>query len=236
MKQIQFFMKQNLILLHAALGEKKQFNVLIPHLEANFKIFTLDFSGHGSNSSPHDFSIQQFTEDLFQLVKNHRITNYTLFGYSMGGYVALNFAANYPSSELKQIITYGTKFDWNDQFTELETSKLSPQNLLEKAPHFIEHLKSIHTKDWQELLQKTIQMMRNINKTTLAFEEKLKQNSVKTTIIRGQRDKMITSEESIHVAHLLQNATYLEIEDFSHDLLKNDMAYLANCISSIHAN
>ena len=89
-------MKPNLLLLHGALGTKHQFDVLIPYLQKEFTIHTLNFSGHGNVPQTSKFTIELFTEEIYSFLEKNKLTECHLFGFSMGGYVALNFAAKYP--------------------------------------------------------------------------------------------------------------------------------------------
>ena len=102
-------MKPSLLLLHGALGSKQQFDPILKGLEASFEVHTMNFDGHGRHASSREFSMQFFAENVMDYLKKHSIETIHLFGYSMGGYVALQLALIEPL-KVKSIITLGTKF------------------------------------------------------------------------------------------------------------------------------
>ena len=89
-------MKSDLLLLHGALGSKEEFSTLQQELSNNFNVHTLNFEGHGDLKSDTDFSISLFTDNVTQYLQSKRITSINIFGFSMGGYVALNLAIQQP--------------------------------------------------------------------------------------------------------------------------------------------
>ena len=107
-------MKPNLILLHGALGCADELATLKAILSEQFNIHSFDFDGHGTNTSNLDFSIDLFSENLNCFIEEHDLAPCHVFGYSMGGYVALKLASTDPE-KIGKIVTLGTKFDWTPE-------------------------------------------------------------------------------------------------------------------------
>src|ERR1017187_3684255 len=150
--------KQDLLLLHGALGSKSQFQNLIPLLETDFEIYTLDFSGHGDMPPQNEFGIITFANEVLDELAKWDIDKINVFGYSMGGYVATYLALN--SNRILKGFTLGTRFLWTPEYAEKETGKLDPDKILEKVPAYAEELMMRHkAMDWEILLDKTKQMM-----------------------------------------------------------------------------
>ena len=83
----------NLLILHGAIGSVKQFTHLIRFLESDFKVYAIDFSGHGGSEIPaEDFTIEMFANDVLDWMAKKEIDKIDIFGYSMGGYVGLFLA------------------------------------------------------------------------------------------------------------------------------------------------
>src|SRR5689334_9363840 len=99
-------MKKTLLLLHGALGSEEQFSGLKQSLENNFRVFSLNFSGHGGRILPGKFSIDLFVNDVLEFIRMHSFERINIFGYSMGGYVALKLASHHPDS-IERIMTLG---------------------------------------------------------------------------------------------------------------------------------
>ncbi|MBK6838777.1 MAG: alpha/beta fold hydrolase [Bacteroidetes bacterium] len=81
---------------------------------SQFNTLFFEFSGHGKTPDvDRNWSIQEFSEQLLSFCKKHN-TPLLVFGYSMGGYIALHLALRHPE-QFKGIITFGTKLDWSPE-------------------------------------------------------------------------------------------------------------------------
>jgi esterase/lipase len=127
-------MKQ-LLVLHGALGAQQQFEELKTLLESQFTVHTLNFEGHGGRTSNAPFSMDLFVENVRDYLQENNLSSCSVFGYSMGGYVALKFAAKFPGT-VNEIVTLGTKFGWSPEIALKETAMLNPEKIEEKVPKF----------------------------------------------------------------------------------------------------
>lgn len=227
-------MKPVLVLLHGALGSKAHFSGLIPHLSDQFEVFTLNLKGHGGNLSDSEFSIDLFSKNLVDFLVGHELKKVAVFGYSMGGYVAL-YAALRHTAYFEQIVTLGTKFDWNLAAAEKEVKMLNPEVIEEKVPRFAENLKNLHLPaDWKKVMSKTAQLMKNMGNQPPLSTADFAQIFTPVTIGIGDADKMVTQAESKLVADALPNSTYQILPNVIHpidrvpvdilvDYLKNEL-------------
>ena len=85
-----------LILLHGALGSAAQLSELQANLPVERAVFVLNFPGHGGVATDSPFSMQLFGGAVLDLMETQKIAKADIFGYSMGGYVALWLAWKYP--------------------------------------------------------------------------------------------------------------------------------------------
>jgi pimeloyl-ACP methyl ester carboxylesterase len=119
----------------------------------------MNFEGHGGLASDENFSIRLFTKNTQHFIEQNKLENINIFGYSMGEYVALNTAVQYPQL-INKIVTLGTKFDWNPMSSANEVKMLNPSKIKGKIPHFAEKLKAEHAPlDWEIVIKKTAKMM-----------------------------------------------------------------------------
>src|SRR4029077_13449669 len=100
---------QHLLVLHGAIGAKDQLQPLAEKLRSHYIVHTLNFSGHGGETIPATFSIEGFANDVLHYLKQNNIDKINIFGYSMGGYVALYLAKHYPE-KVNKAATLATKF------------------------------------------------------------------------------------------------------------------------------
>src|SRR5688572_15290055 len=115
-----------LLLLHGAIGAASQFEKLTQLLQPDFEVFSLNFSGHGGKEIPEPgFNMPLFANDVLTFMEEKQLDKVDIFGYSMGGYVALYLALHYPE-KVNRIMTLGTKFDWSPEIAAHETRMLNP--------------------------------------------------------------------------------------------------------------
>ena len=158
--------KKTILFLHGALGSSKDLVPLMGLMEEkNYEALTFDFSGHGQTAKwPDEFRIDLFAPYLESFIQLRKLENVVVFGYSMGGYIALYHAANYPDSPIRQIVTYGTKFNWSETAVSRELIMLDPDHLKDKFPIFADSLQEKHGERWKALLLSTAHMMQNLER------------------------------------------------------------------------
>lgn len=218
-------LKKDLLLLHGALGSCSQFKSLIEKLAENYNLFTFDFTGHGKCSTDEgEFSIQKLAEQLSEYIDDHGLNGCDVFGYSMGGYVAL-YAASKDQQLFGKILTLGTKFDWNPESSAKEASMLNAEKILAKVPTYAASLESLHGDHWKDVLSRTASMMQDLGKhpllTTAVFEAI--KNPVMVCV--GDSDKMVSLEESRSAAGSIKDSGFTVLPFTSHpiDQISDDL-------------
>jgi len=88
-----------LLLLHGFTGSVRAWDAVRPALAAAGRTVALDLIGHGRSAAPADaqrYTLEWSTRDLSRLLDGLRLDVVDVLGYSMGGRVALHFAAQAP--------------------------------------------------------------------------------------------------------------------------------------------
>ena len=223
-------MKKQLLLLHGALGTSKQFKVLKEYLAPHLEIHTIDFEGHGDWFSEKPYSIALFTQNVIQYLNKNNIETISIFGYSMGGYVALHVASLYPN-KIDKVMTLGTKFNWNPEVAFKETKLLNPEKILEKVPAFAQKLAKEHSKnDWKTVMIKTAEMMIDLGNNKPLTSSVLERINHTALIGIGSNDHMVSLAESEESANLLPNGSLHVFEEFQHPIEKVDIPILGDKI------
>ncbi len=218
---------EQLLLLHGAIGAKDQLEPLKQQLSSQFIVHSINLSGHGSEALPEYFSIEQFAKDVIAFLDKHAIPTINIFGYSMGGYVALFLAKNYPD-RVKKVMTLATKFLWTPEIAQQEVKMLNPQVIAEKLPAFAKTLESRHQpNDWKEVLQKTAAMMLKLGELNTLSLTDYPSIEQPVLITIGDKDSMVTLEETIAVYRQLKNAEFMVFPNTQHPIEKVDVNRLS---------
>ncbi len=98
----------HIVFLHGSLGTSKDLTSLIEIFQTKgYRTHTFDFSGHGPGSKNfEEFRIDCFAKTLDLFLSSNNIKSPAIFGYSMGGYVALYHKAHLSFKAFKFFICY----------------------------------------------------------------------------------------------------------------------------------
>ena len=96
-----------LVLLHGGLFDiDQQFGALIPVLAERRRVIAVDFQGHGrTNDIDRPFSAAAFAADVLGVLDQLGVGRADIFGFSVGGAVALDLAIDHPERVGKVIIS-----------------------------------------------------------------------------------------------------------------------------------
>lgn len=223
---------QHIILLHGALGNKDQLQPLAKMLNGSFLVHSFNFSGHGGRPIPDiAFSIPLFAEEILEYMKETNIDQADIFGYSMGGYAALHLAKHYPH-KINRLITLATKFHWDDKTAAREVKMLDAKTIQEKVPAFAAQLQQRHApNDWLTLLDKTKELLIGLGQQNALQLNDYTYISTPALILLGDRDKMVTLEETTAVYKQLPNAQFGVLPGTPHAFEQVNVSFLAEMIT-----
>jgi len=221
----------NLLLLHGAIGSIDQFNSLSKELSLEFLTYTFNFPGHGGEPIPQSgFSIQLFAEATLAFMDKNKLEKVSIFGYSMGGYVALYLAKYFPE-RIEKVITLATKFHWDELTAQKEVRMLDADKIEVKLPTFAIELQKRHAPvDWRSVLNHTSEMLLEMGKDNPLKPEDYSTINTPALILLGDNDKMVTLEETIAVNELLPNSRLEILANTSHPLEQVDTVLLSSYI------
>jgi pimeloyl-ACP methyl ester carboxylesterase len=224
--------KSPLVFLHGALGTSRDLEPLMTLMhERGFETYSFNFSGHGpSAAEPQEFRIDLFAHDLDRFLKKNQLNDPVIFGYSMGGYVALYHISNFEDSPISAIFTYGTKFNWSEKAVSKELPMMNPDYVLEKYSHFADSLKEKHGERWKQLLRSTAHMMQNLERLDGLTREDLSEIQIPVVLILGDLDRMVTSEETHLTGSWIHHAQVKTISHSKHELERSNLKEIADTI------
>lgn len=221
------------LLLHGALGSKSQLEPIRELLSSKgFSVYSMNFSGHSGEPFHQDFGIEIFADDVLAFLKKNNLKTVDIFGYSMGGYVALWLAYHHPE-KVGKVVTLGTKFDWNVDSAFKETQKLVPDKISEKVPAFARILETRHSpQDWRLLCNKTSEMMMKLGHQPLLNESIAKKIEHSSLILLGELDDMVDLSYTKKIASSLQNGKFVALPNTHHPIERVNRDELASLLIS----
>jgi pimeloyl-ACP methyl ester carboxylesterase len=159
-----------LVLVHGLGGRALDFTLLMPALAKRHRVYALDLLGYGSSDRPNvDYSVTLETGILRQFLDNQGLTRFDLAGWSMGGWIALDFTAQSPQSVRRLVLidSAGMKFTPTFDLRLLYPHSMAEMHALEKlltphpghTPAFInrDFLRVLRDEDW--VIQRNVASM-----------------------------------------------------------------------------
>lgn len=197
----------NLILLHGALGHSSNFEPYEPYLSEHFIVHKILFRGHGDTAIPSEgIRMSLYVEQLHQYCEEHALQEVDIFGYSMGGYVALSYALQYPG-RVSSILALATKLNWTEEGAIKESKMLNPEIIADKVPRYAAQLAAMHgAAHWKQLLPAIAGMMIDLGKEPLLTAENYARINTRVQLMLGDKDIMVTLEEVLQAVKGIPDA------------------------------
>jgi len=196
-----------MLFLHGFGGQALQWKAQVNFFAEDYRIVAPDLRGHGRSDKPHTmYTIDEMLGDLDALLREmHVPAKFTLFGHSFGGAIASVLAARQPE-RVEKLVLIGTaaEFSLSPLF---RLAYYIPTALLRQIMlHYSHHIYS------------TAYVMKHYYANGLkAWDGSiLKQITVPTLVIRGQRDFVFPQAAYGAVAQMVPNAQEVIIPVSAH--------------------
>lgn len=209
---------QDLLLLHGALGHTQHFDPYLDWLKQHFRVHTFLFDGHGGTAIPaNSIRMEHYVAQLHEYCSNHQLEQAHVFGYSMGGYVALAYALQQPG-KIASILTLATKLNWTIEGAARESKMLNPDVIAEKVPKYAAQLEQLHGPGWKDLLPAIAEMMNGLGARPLLDASQYTRIATRVQLMVGDKDVMVGIDETMEAAKLIPDARFAVMPATKHPL------------------
>ncbi|MDY0277523.1 MAG: alpha/beta hydrolase [Acholeplasma sp.] len=101
--------KKTLILIHGNFSSSLYYKPLLDRIPKDIKVYAPDLRGYGDSSYYRRItSLKDFATDIYYFMKELNILKANIVGWSLGGGVAMELAANYPDAVQRLILVNST--------------------------------------------------------------------------------------------------------------------------------
>lgn len=221
-----------LVLMHGFLGSGEVFKPHISGLSSISNPVTIDLCGHGKTDTPADpsrFETTEQVEDLNSILERLQISDLFLYGYSMGGRLALQYAVKYPGN-VKGLILESTHCGISgsaERKERRETDRERANAIESNYRNFLDDwmkmplFKSSDSKIYESVMQK--QSPELMTASLLGFGagempavcDKLEQITAKSLLIAGSEDQKYV-EKMGEMVHLIDHAKFEIVQSAGH--------------------
>ena len=159
------------------------------------------------------------------------ISKADLFGYSMGGYVALHLAASSPD-RVRRVATLATKLAWTPEIAARECALLDAATIRTKVPKFAAALEARHiAMGWEALLTKTADLLHDLGSRPRITNDVLASIGQPVRIAVGDRDATVTIDECVAAVRQLPHGELEVVPRTPHPFEKVPIEHVAYSLS-----
>lgn len=203
--------------------------------DGRFTVVTLEFPGHGATPLEHDnaFRLPNFVDAMSAAV-SAMPSPPIVFGYSMGGYIALALAAREPLA-LAGVVTYGTKFEWTPESAARDASRLDPNVVAAKVPRFAEVLRARHARagGWERNMRRTAALLRANAEAPLLSVDALRRVRIPVAIAVGSADDTVDADEASRAAGAMRDAQTVVIDGAVHPIERVPLTSIVDLVAAL---
>jgi pimeloyl-ACP methyl ester carboxylesterase len=214
---------QPLVLLHGSFGTVEGWGKVLPTLAKTRQVIVVELQGHGRTADiDRPITYPQLAEDTAALLKELKIKNADVFGYSMGGGIAFHLAAKHPELVRRLAVLgagTGTVRDTYDPEIYKQYKSIDPDNFdfpMVKDPYI---KVAPDPSKWNQLVAKVLKM--DDLDEGLATKD-AKGIKAPTLILVGDRDA-VRVEHAVEVYRTIPNARLAIFPGADHFVLFTSM-------------
>lgn len=201
-----------LVMLHGAIGStQRETASLARRLAPHFHVLALDFSGHGASTDAGPFSADLFADNVRTVLDHFGVERAHLFGFSMGGYAALHFAAHYPKRTIC-LAVHGTSIAWDAATVNAMKGRFPAAETLEKT-----------SENKQRLFERTTRFIRMLPGQTEVMEAVLPRVEAPVLVSAADRDNLFPLEAALRLQGLLPQSRLAVLPGARHALTALDL-------------
>ena len=227
---------RTLVFIHGLSDNLTYWEFLTSKLSCDYQVLRVDLQGHGQSELIDDkITVDTYVNDLNELLKDLEISKVNLIGFSLGGAVAIDFAAKYPY-KVESMLLMSSFYRADDKLTDvLNIFKKSltigfeeffnvvlPMTLcsdvIEANLDELEFLKGEALKNANvEAYLKAVDACLNFN-----AENDLSKINTPTLILAGRYDEISTLNMQKDLADRIENSNLIVFDNVKHNLLVGD--------------
>lgn len=220
--------RPSVLVLHGAAGSTlSETAPLMRRLEPSFHLVGVDLSGHGASALPSDppLSLDLFAEDARTALNTLDLSTAHVFGFSLGGGVALRLAQKWPE-RVDRLAVFQTNVSWTDAQAARMKRRLDLDALRDRSPDQADRLESLHDAP-NRLIGQLQAFVETLPDESGALAKCLSEISSPTLIGAVDRDPLFGIEASTALHERLPNARLAILPGEHHTLTEAPLSLLA---------
>jgi len=212
---------KTVMLVHGFCEDGNIWNDLIKKLEKNFRVIVPDIPGSGKSTNlkveDTPVSIDDYAEVLIQVLKNESVSDCTVIGHSMGGYITLAIAEKHPGILNGFGLFHSTAFADNEERKQTRLKSIDFIQTHDAVSFLRTAIPGLFTDKFKQehadVIEKLIDAGSSFSSETLIQYQKaminrperkivLQKTRLPVLFIIGEKDQVIPVQQSLEECHL----------------------------------
>jgi methylmalonyl-CoA epimerase len=226
------------LLLHGAAGATSlEIAPLLRKLETDYYVVALDFTGNGASEDLPDapLSMTLFAENAAAALDALGISRAHVFGFSMGGAVALLLAWSRPE-RVGRLALHATNIFWDTELVRSVIARLDLSRLEARYPDAVRSIKEAHGLDrWPQLQTRLAAMMETLPTGELRGID-LNRITHPVLLSTGDKDELFGLDHTLRLREMLPDSTLAVLPGARHSMEQADVEMLALLLKNHFGN
>lgn len=221
-----------LVVLHGALGSTTlETDRLIRHWEHDHRVLGLDFEGHGASGDTGRVpSWEEFVDNVRAVCEALELRDAALFGFSMGGGVALAAAHALPEC-FDRVAVHAVNVQWSPEEVSPMVDPMAPERMAQERPFWAQRLQETHGDRWRTLVDRTVAFTRALPNRHVS-DEVLRAIRQPVLVSAGDQDRVFDLRHPLHLRRVLPDARLWVLPGLGHPIQGLDASPFARTVAA----
>lgn len=209
--------KPVLLMLHGGFQSIESLNPIAAYLSDDFRIIGIDSRGHGKSTlGSEKMTYEQLQSDIEAVLKHLEISTISILGFSDGGIVAYRIAAR-NSVKVESLITIGSSWSEQDVLeAEPLLNSITPESAKQVFFDEYELYQSLNPEPKFDVFCRSVVEMWLDRTKTGHPNERVKDISAKTLLVRGDNDFLVSLESLVKLKSIIHDSSFMNIPFAEH--------------------
>lgn len=225
-------MPPTLVMLHGANGSGANLAPLADALRPFALVESPDLIGHGGRPLPGRLSVPEMAADGVAHLDRRGIGRAFVFGYSLGGYLALYLARHFPE-RVAGLCLLAVKYVFDPPTVQLWTYLANPERLRQPGDERPAELaRRHHPQDWAAVLTLNQDLIQELGTHPPLTDADLRSLTQPALVLSSDRDQLVSMRETVALGKLLPNCRVGVFQGHAHPLTACPIPSLAATIGA----
>ncbi len=208
-----------LVMLHGIESSSGYWDNMLPILSKKHRVITIDLLGFGRSPKPRNiaYSLEDQVKWLKRTLDSMGVKKFSLIGHSLGALVAMAFAAAYPKQVKQLFLASPVLINPAQSYKRLLVKKFNYIEYFSDTGYLVSTIsKTVGRKKIAKFIP-TIRSATNAVKNQNSFNLARQIKNVNTTIIYGEKDRLIDEQQLHSIVKLMRKPRVVTISGGTHN-------------------